>query len=108
MTNPLFELQDFSVAYGAVEAVHRVALRVDEGEIVTVIGPNGAGKTTLLCAAMGLAMRSPARVRLPLDGSRPIAAHSGVVLPAPLGPMTVTISPSSTLSATWCTASTAP
>jgi branched-chain amino acid transport system ATP-binding protein len=52
--NPLFELQDFSVAYGAVEAVHGVALRVDEGEIVTVIGPNGAGKTTLLCAAMGL------------------------------------------------------
>ncbi|MEJ8815020.1 ABC transporter ATP-binding protein [Variovorax ureilyticus] len=52
--NPLFELQDFSVAYGAVEAVHSVALRVDEGEIVTVIGPNGAGKTTLLCAAMGL------------------------------------------------------
>jgi branched-chain amino acid transport system ATP-binding protein len=37
-----------------VEAVHRIALRVDEGEIVTVIGPNGAGKTTLLCAAMGL------------------------------------------------------
>lgn len=52
--NPLFELQDFSVAYGAVEAVHGIALRVDEGEIVTVIGPNGAGKTTLLCAAMGL------------------------------------------------------
>ncbi|WP_431274964.1 ABC transporter ATP-binding protein [Variovorax ureilyticus] len=52
--NPLFELQGFSVAYGAVEAVHSVDLRVDEGEIVTVIGPNGAGKTTLLCAAMGL------------------------------------------------------
>jgi branched-chain amino acid transport system ATP-binding protein len=52
--SPLFELQDFGVAYGAVEAVHHIALRVDEGEIVTVIGPNGAGKTTLLCAAMGL------------------------------------------------------
>jgi branched-chain amino acid transport system ATP-binding protein len=52
--NPLFQLQDFSVAYGAVEAVHGIELHVDEGEIVTVIGPNGAGKTTLLCAAMGL------------------------------------------------------
>ncbi len=51
---PLFELQDFHVSYGAVEAVHGIALRVDEGEIVTVIGPNGAGKTTLLRAAMGL------------------------------------------------------
>ncbi len=50
----LFELRDFHVAYGAVEALHGVALHVDEGEIVTVIGPNGAGKTTLLSAAMGL------------------------------------------------------
>jgi branched-chain amino acid transport system ATP-binding protein len=63
--NPLFELQDFSVAYGAVEAVHGIALRVNEGEIVTVIGPNGAGKTTLLCAAMGLL---PSTGRLTLAG----------------------------------------
>ncbi len=64
--NPLFELQGFSVAYGAVEAVHAVDLRVDEGEIVTVIGPNGAGKTTLLCAAMGL---------LPSSGSLTLAGE---------------------------------
>ena len=63
--NPLFELQGFSVAYGAVEAVHSVDLRVDEGEIVTVIGPNGAGKTTLLCAAMGLL---PSTGRMTLGG----------------------------------------
>jgi len=62
----LFQLQDFSVAYGAVEAVHQVALSVDEGEIVTVIGPNGAGKTTLLCAAMGL---------LPSSGSLTLAGE---------------------------------
>ncbi|MBB3180759.1 ABC transporter ATP-binding protein [Variovorax sp. Sphag1AA] len=65
--NPLFELQGFSVAYGAVEAVHSVDLRVDEGEIVTVIGPNGAGKTTLLCAAMGLL---PSTGSLTLAGER--------------------------------------
>jgi branched-chain amino acid transport system ATP-binding protein len=64
---PLFELQDFCVSYGAVEAVHQVALSVDEGEIVTVIGPNGAGKTTLLCAAMGLL---PSRGSLVLAGER--------------------------------------
>ena len=62
----LFQLQDFSVAYGAVEAVHQVALQVNEGEIVTVIGPNGAGKTTLLCAAMGL---------LPSSGSLTLAGE---------------------------------
>ena len=64
--NPLFQLQDFSVAYGAVEAVHGIELHVDEGEIVTVIGPNGAGKTTLLCAAMGL---------LPSSGSLSLAGE---------------------------------
>ena len=67
MSSSLFELQDFCVSYGAVEAVHQVALTVDEGEIVTVIGPNGAGKTTLLCAAMGLL---PSRGSLVLAGER--------------------------------------
>jgi branched-chain amino acid transport system ATP-binding protein len=66
-SRPLFELQDFHVSYGAVEAVHGIALRVDEGEIVTVIGPNGAGKTTLLRAAMGL---QPSRGSILLAGER--------------------------------------
>ena len=49
----LLEVRDLSVAYGKVEAVHRVSLKVDEGSIVTVIGPNGAGKSSLLNAIMG-------------------------------------------------------
>jgi branched-chain amino acid transport system ATP-binding protein len=72
MTQALLQLEDFCVAYGSVEALHRVRLHVNEGEIVTVIGPNGAGKTTLLCAAMGLL---PATGRLALDGA-PIARPS--------------------------------
>ncbi len=52
--NALLELRQVSVAYGKVEAVHRVSLRIAQGSIVTVIGPNGAGKTTLLGAIMGL------------------------------------------------------
>jgi len=51
---PLLEVRDLHVAYGKVEAVHGVSLRVDAGSIVSVIGPNGAGKTTLLTALMGL------------------------------------------------------
>ena len=61
------QLEAFSVAYGAVEAVHAVDLTVGAGEIVTVIGPNGAGKTTLLAAAMGLL---PSTGTLRLDGER--------------------------------------
>ncbi|RQO81584.1 ABC transporter ATP-binding protein [Acidovorax sp. FJL06] len=67
MTAPLLQLQDLSVSYGQVEAVHQVRLDVNEGEIVTVIGPNGAGKTTLLSAAMGLL---PASGSITLAGER--------------------------------------
>jgi branched-chain amino acid transport system ATP-binding protein len=63
----LLQLQNLSVSYGQVEAVHQVDLCVNEGEIVTVIGPNGAGKTTLLCAAMGLL---PATGSVQLAGER--------------------------------------
>ena len=50
----ILQTTDLCVAYGHVEAVHKINLRIREGEIVTVIGPNGAGKTTLLAALMGL------------------------------------------------------
>ena len=57
----LLEIKDLHVAYGKVEAVRGVGLRMQPGQIVTVIGPNGAGKTTLLAAAAGL-LRSRGQV----------------------------------------------
>jgi branched-chain amino acid transport system ATP-binding protein len=63
----LLEVRDLCVAYGKVEAVHRVSLDLEEGSIVTVIGPNGAGKTTLLGAIMGT---------LPARGSVSYAGHA--------------------------------
>ena len=50
----LLDVRGLSVAYGKVEAVRNLSLRVERGTIVSVIGPNGAGKTTLLAALMGL------------------------------------------------------
>ena len=47
-------IDNVTIRYGKVEAVHRVSLAVEAGQIATVIGPNGAGKTTLLSAVMGL------------------------------------------------------
>jgi branched-chain amino acid transport system ATP-binding protein len=61
----LLEVRDLHVAYGKVEAVHGVSLRVPAGRIVTMIGPNGAGKSTLLAAVMGLL---PARGDVLCDG----------------------------------------
>jgi branched-chain amino acid transport system ATP-binding protein len=54
----ILEVEDLSVSYGKVEALHHVSVKVREGQIVTVIGPNGAGKTTLLASIMGLLPRT--------------------------------------------------
>jgi branched-chain amino acid transport system ATP-binding protein len=40
--------------YGDLQALHGVALEVQEGEIVSVIGGNGAGKTTTLMTVSGV------------------------------------------------------
>jgi branched-chain amino acid transport system ATP-binding protein len=50
----ILEVEDLCVAYGKVEALHHVNIKVGEGQIVTVIGPNGAGKTTMLSSIMGV------------------------------------------------------
>jgi branched-chain amino acid transport system ATP-binding protein len=44
----LLQIQDISKAFGGVQAVNRVSLDVNEGDLMSVIGPNGAGKTSLL------------------------------------------------------------
>jgi len=50
----LLAIENFTVRYGAVEAVRDVSLTVDEGEIVTLLGANGAGKSTTLGAIVRL------------------------------------------------------
>jgi branched-chain amino acid transport system ATP-binding protein len=51
---PLLELHRVSAAYGPIQILHDVSLRVNGGEIVSVIGPNGAGKSTTFKVIMGL------------------------------------------------------
>ena len=50
----MLEVDNVSVNYGPVRAVHSVSLSVNEGEIVALLGPNGAGKTSMLSAIIGL------------------------------------------------------
>src|SRR5260221_216351 len=44
----LLELDQVSAAYGRIQALSRVSLKVAEGQIVALLGANGAGKTTTL------------------------------------------------------------
>ena len=50
----MLEVTGLSVAYGAIQALRGVSLRVEKGSVVALIGANGAGKTTLLRAISGL------------------------------------------------------
>ena len=53
MNTPILQVTGLHVAYGKVEALHGLNIRVEAGQIVTVIGPNGAGKSTMLNAIAG-------------------------------------------------------
>lgn len=44
----MIDVEHVSKAYGPIQALDDVSLRVAEGEIVGLLGPNGAGKTTLI------------------------------------------------------------
>lgn len=45
---------DIDVYYGAIHALKKVSIGVEQGSIVTLIGANGAGKTTTLKTISGL------------------------------------------------------
>ncbi len=52
--NALLEINQLKVAYGGIQAVKGVSLKVNAGEWVSLIGSNGAGKTTTMKAITGL------------------------------------------------------
>ena len=53
MTSAVLEVKNLNVAYGKVEAVRGVHLKVAPSSVVTIIGANGAGKSSLLNALAG-------------------------------------------------------
>jgi ABC-2 type transport system ATP-binding protein len=50
----VLEARDLVKRFGEREALRRVSLSAERGELVAVIGPNGAGKTTLLTILAGI------------------------------------------------------
>jgi len=58
----VLEVQNLSVQYGAITALHGISLSVPARGIVTLIGGNGAGKTTTLRAISGMVKPSSGRI----------------------------------------------
>jgi branched-chain amino acid transport system ATP-binding protein len=82
----MLELEEISIFYGDLQAVHGVSLTVRPGEIVTLVGGNGAGKTTTLRTISGLLHPRGGRIRFDgrrIDGLPPdrIVEHGVVHVP---------------------------
>ncbi|XTZ40205.1 urea ABC transporter ATP-binding protein UrtD [Salmonella enterica] len=52
-TDPLLQLENINVTFGAFRALTDLSLSIGVGELRCVIGPNGAGKTTLMDVITG-------------------------------------------------------
>ena len=58
------EIRDVSKSFGGVQAVTKVSLDVEQGQVFSVIGPNGAGKTTVLNMISGFYHADTGRIVL--------------------------------------------
>ncbi|HND56819.1 MAG TPA: ATP-binding cassette domain-containing protein, partial [Pirellulaceae bacterium] len=45
---PVVEIEDFCLWYGAKQALHDITLPIPAGKVTSIIGPSGCGKSTLL------------------------------------------------------------
>jgi branched-chain amino acid transport system ATP-binding protein len=75
---PLLDVADIHVAYGAIQALHGVNLTVGKGEIVALIGANGAGKTSTLRAISGMVKK---RGKVTLDGKDITTKKANEIVP---------------------------
>jgi branched-chain amino acid transport system ATP-binding protein len=80
----LLRIDELTVRYGPIAALHGISLEVNEGEVVGLIGPNGAGKSTTLNTIVGLI--KPASGSITFDGRSIVGqvpakiARSGIAL----------------------------
>jgi branched-chain amino acid transport system ATP-binding protein len=75
MAEPLLDVVDLHVSYGAIEAVKGISFSVETGQVVTLIGANGAGKTTTLRTISGLLRPSAGSVTFAGERIDHVPAH---------------------------------
>jgi ABC-type sugar transport system ATPase subunit len=67
MSTPLVELRGVGMAFGAVEALRNVSLKLRRGDVAGLVGDNGAGKSTLVKMLAGAL--DPTSGAILLDGA---------------------------------------
>ena len=73
---PLLEVDGVKVAYGAIQALKGVTLKVGKGEVVALIGANGAGKTSTLRAVSGMLKPVGGHIRFSGEDTTGAKAHT--------------------------------
>ncbi|MFL5691845.1 MAG: ATP-binding cassette domain-containing protein [Ktedonobacteraceae bacterium] len=69
--DPVIVIDNFHKAYGKIQAVKGVSMRVERGEIFGFLGPNGAGKTTTIRCMLDVIRPTSGTLRvLGLDAQR--------------------------------------
>ena len=77
--DPVIEMQDISVGFGAVQALESVSVRLFPGEVHALMGENGAGKSTLIKALTGVYTIDAGRILVdsaPHEFTTPAAAQA--------------------------------
>jgi branched-chain amino acid transport system ATP-binding protein len=49
-----FKIENLSISFGGLRAVHKVSFEVEKNTIFSIIGPNGSGKTTIFNLINGI------------------------------------------------------
>ena len=71
----MLEVSDLTMRFGGLVAVNKVALQVEEKQIVSIIGPNGAGKTTVFNCLTGFYRPSEGVIRYAGEEIQGIPGH---------------------------------
>lgn len=75
---PMLHVEDLTVSYHRVPAIHHLGFTLDRGHCVGLFGPNGAGKSTLLKSIAALLRPETGRVLIEgrdLVGAAPLIAY---------------------------------
>ena len=86
MSVPILEVIDLHAAYGRIEVLRGVDLRVPRGAVVALLGPNGAGKSTLLKVISGQMEQTGGDIHMAgvhVTGAKPdeLARHGLTTIP---------------------------